>query len=424
LAQLEPLSEDPRTEACRARPPRQNLVGPAFVLLAFTLSLPTATGSIASVLALLAWVASGGWRCQWQRWRASPSAMWAVALLAMFLLATSYGEAPRADAWGVMGKYAKLLFLPVILMSLSDPRWRARALRAFLIGAVLASVLSYARFFGIVPARLAQGIVQGHIHFGTIEAFAAYAFARMAFEPGRRRWLYALLAALLSVDVIYVGIARTGYVALLALIVLLGAQRLGAKGVLAGAGTALLLAAIAFTAFPVARMRMEEGLQNLRQYERVEATHEGSLRENSWGLRLQFWRNTLRIISRHPVVGNGTGSMVVEYARIAPRDVDTSNPHNEFLNTTEQTGLIGLFLLLGLAAAAWREGLRLGALDRDFAHGVLVTIGVGSLFNSLLMDVNEGRFFVVMLGLLLAAGLQARLQACGGPSATGAVPLA
>lgn len=395
------------------RPPRQALLGPACVLLAFTLSLPTATGSIAAVLAMLAWAASGGWRCQWQRWRASASAMWATALLAMFLLATSYGHATHAGAWSVLGKYSKLLLLPVIVMGLTDPRWRARALGAFLIGAVVASLLSYVRFFGLVPAHLAESIVQGHIHFGTIEAFAAYAFARLAFEPGRRRWLYAGLAALLCMDVIYVGTGRTGYVVIFALIVLLGAQRLGVKGLLAGAATALLLAAVAFTVFPVARMRMDEGLQNLRQYERVQATHEGSLRENSWGLRLQFWRNTLHIIARHPIVGNGTGSMMVEYASVAPKDLDTSNPHNEFLNTTEQIGLIGLALLLGLAVAAWRDGRRLGAVDRDYAHAVLVTIGVGSLFNSLLMDVNEGRFFVVMLGLLLAAGVQRGAGASG-----------
>ena len=62
-------------------------------------------------------------------------------------------------------------------------------------------------------------------------------------------------------------------------------------------------------------------------------------------------------------------------------------------------------LLLGLAVAAWRDARGLPRLERDFAWGVLVTIGVGSLFNSLLMDVNEGRFFVVMLGVLLAASI-------------------
>ncbi|MDE2152768.1 MAG: hypothetical protein KGJ85_10580, partial [Betaproteobacteria bacterium] len=70
-------------------------------------------------------------------------------------------------------------------------------------------------------------------------------------------------------------------------------------------------------------------------------------------------------------------------------------------------------LLLGMAAAAWRDARGLDRMERDFAHGVLVTIGVGSLFNSLLMDVNEGRFLVVMLGLLLAASLGTGRRAGG-----------
>ncbi|MDE1957070.1 MAG: O-antigen ligase family protein, partial [Betaproteobacteria bacterium] len=389
----------------RARAPRMSILGPAAVLLAFTLSLPTATGSAAALLFLVAWLLCGGWAWQWRRLRASPTALWATALLLMFVLGMAYSSGTRAQQMEVMGKYAKLLLVPVLIVSVGDGPWRRRALQAFLWGAVLASALSYARFFGLVPGRWSDSIVQGHIHFGTIEAFAAYAFARMAFEPGRRRPLWVLLAALLAFDVVYVGIARTGYVIVLALIVLLGAQRLGARGLLAGGGLALLLAVVAFSAFPVARMRMEQGVQNLRQYQRAEADHDQNQVNSSWGLRLQFWSNTLRIIAQHPLVGSGTGSMDVQYTRVAPHDLHTSNPHNEYLNSAEQLGAVGLLLLLGMAAAAWRDARGLDRMERDFAHGVLVTIGVGSLFNSLLMDVNEGRFLVVMLGLLLAASL-------------------
>ncbi len=375
------------------------------MLLAFTLSLPTASGSVAAVLFLAAWLLSGGWRWQWRRWRASPTSIWATALLLMFVLGMSYSSGTHAQQADVMGKYAKLLLLPLLIVAVADDTWRQRAVRAFLWGAVLASALSYARFFGWVPQRWEASIVQGHIHFGTIEAFAAFAFARMAFEPGRRRVLWAVLAALLALDVLYVGIARTGYVIVLALVVLLGAQRLGFKGLVAGGLTALLLAGVAFTVFPVARMRMEQGVQNLRQYQRAEAEHDSALADTSWGLRLQFWTNTLHIIEQHPVIGNGTGSMDLQYTRVAPHDPHTANPHNEYLNTTEQLGVIGLLLLLGLAVAAWRDARGLPRLERDFAWGVLVTIGVGSLFNSLLMDVNEGRFLVVMLGILLAASV-------------------
>ena len=388
-----------------APPPRQWLVGPAAVLLCFTLSLPTALGSVALGLFALAWLAAGGWACQWQRWRASPTALWALALLLMFVVGMSYSSASHAQLGNFMGKYAKLLALVAMLGALTDARWQRRALQSFMVGSVIASALSYARFLGVVPAHLGDSVVQGHIHFGTIEAFAAYLFARQAFEPGPRRWLWGLLAALLAFDVIYICIARTGYVVLFALIVLLAAQRLGRKGVLAGGILALAFAAVSFTVFPTAKLRLEQGIQNLRQYERVEATHRGNLDQNSWGLRLQFWRNTLRIIALHPLRGSGTGSMPVEYARIAPQDLLTPNAHNEYLNTTEQVGLIGLVLLLGLGVAAWRDGARLMPVPRDATRAVLVTIGVGSLFNSLLMDVNEGRFFVVMLGVLLAASI-------------------
>lgn len=388
------------------RPPRQALVGPAAVLLCLTLSLPTALGSIALGLFALAWLAAGGWACQWQRWRASPTALWAAALLLMFGVGALYGSAPYHQAGDILGKYAKLLVLVALLGSLTEAVWQRRALHGFMLGAVVASLLSYARFAGLVPAGWADSVVQGHIHFGTIEAFAAYLFARQAFEPGPRRWLWALVAAALAFDVIYICIGRTGYVVLFALIVLLAGQRLGTRGVLVGGLVALVLAAVAFTAFPVARQRLDQGLQNLRQYERIEATHQGSLAGNSWGLRLRFWHVTLHIIEQRPLLGSGTGSLPGEYARVAPADLDTSNAHNEFLNTTEQIGLVGLFLLLGLGAAAWRDGARLTPLPRDAARAVLVTIGVGSLFNSLLMDVNEGRFLVVMLGVLLAASVR------------------
>lgn len=390
--------------------PRQQLLGAAAVLLAFSLSLPTAGGSVATVLFLLAWLTAGGWQLQWRRWRASPTAIWATALLGMFLLGISYSSATTADLGNFAGKYAKLLLLPAIIAGLSDVNWRRRALLAFLAGTVLASTLSYARFAGWIPERYARHVVQGHIHFGVIEAFAAYWFARLACERGPRRWLLALLAAMLAFDVIYIDIARTGYVVLFALIVLLAAQRLGRKGVALGAATALVLALVAFTAFPIARTRVQQGWQNLRQYQRIETTHSGSLADNSLGLRLQFWRNTWRIIERRPLLGSGTGSLPVEYGRIAPHDLRTSNAHNEYLNTTEQLGLVGLVLLLGLGVAAWREARRLDASQRDAAQAVLVTIGVGSLFNSLLMDVNEGRFLVVMLGLLLAAASSGRAR--------------
>jgi hypothetical protein len=51
------------------------------------------------------------------------------------------------------------------------------------------------------------------------------------------------------------------------------------------------------------------------------------------------------------------------------------------------------------------------SLERDVLQALMVTMAIGSLFNSLLLAVNAGRFFAVMLGLLLA-GVANRARPC------------
>lgn len=380
------------------------LIDLAAVLLVFTLPLPTAWGSIAVVLLLLAWPWSGRWTEQFQRWKAVPAAMWATALLLMFIIGASYSAGTQHGVINFMTKYAKLLLLPLLVMTMSNERWRQRAIHAFLVGAVLAAALSYARFLGWVPTRCQQSMVQGTIHFGTIMAFAAYFFARKAFASKRLAWLWTLTSACIAFDVLYTNRARTGYVVLFALVVLLAWQRFGWRGMMIGALASTLLAAVAFTTSPVAKRRLDEAISNVHAYAQRQHPHEGMLTGNSMGLRLQFWQNTLALIAKHPLFGTGTGSLHQDYKKlVAGTDTLVAvNPHNEYLGTTAQLGIVGLTLLLGMGASAWRQGLKLPSVDRDAVQAVIATVAIGSLFNSLLLDVNEGRFFVVMLGLLLA----------------------
>ena len=81
----------------------------------------------------------------------------------------------------------------------------------------------------------------------------------------------------------------------------------------------------------------------------------------------------------------------------------TRNPHNQYLLTASQVGLVGLalLLLLVLTAVALRESAA-GRTGPDLARGLVLTIVVGSLFNSLLIDHTESMFFAWMSGLLYA----------------------
>jgi O-antigen ligase len=125
--------------------------------------------------------------------------------------------------------------------------------------------------------------------------------------------------------------------------------------------------------------------------------------DTSTGLRLEFYRNSLRLLKEHPWIGTGTGSFAQDYLAVTQdKQFATRNPHNEYLNIAIQFGLLGLVILLGMFVVHWWTSFRLQGLRQYFAQAVLLSIVVGSLFNSWLMDVTQGCFYVFLTALLFA----------------------
>jgi O-antigen ligase len=83
--------------------------------------------------------------------------------------------------------------------------------------------------------------------------------------------------------------------------------------------------------------------------------------------------------------------------------VATDNPHNQYLLTGVELGVVGLFGLLGLFIVQWRMAARLPpGQERMLAFALLLSITTGCLFNSFLADHSEGLFYVWATALLCA----------------------
>jgi O-antigen ligase len=128
----------------------------------------------------------------------------------------------------------------------------------------------------------------------------------------------------------------------------------------------------------------------------------------SAGQRVEFYKNTFKLISQHPIFGGGTGSLESEYSKIseAQRSMQkrVPNPHNQYLLTTQELGVIGLIALLVFWFIPWRMSYQLKSVEQAKAlRGLVITITTGSLFNSLLLDAGEGKFYCLMAGVLLSA---------------------
>lgn len=381
----------------------QDLVGPLVVLAAFALPLPTAWGSFALAFLLTIPFLRGQWNQQWIRLRSVRSAWLALTLLGLYALGAAYSNAPSAQISNFLGKYAKLLIIPILVASLDSEKWRRRAIGAFLVATMFAMAVSYARLFGLLPLfadpNQPYAAFQNRITFGTYLAFATYLFTWRSIHDRSHRWMWVTAALVSGVCVLMVNNARTGYVILFALVILLFFQKYRFKGIALGIITVSLISSVAMMASPIGRERVMRTIQHYEIYEAGKGA-----KETSTGLRLEFYKYSFKAILKHPLLGSGTGSFPSEYAKAiaGSTDVRTSNPHNEYLLTAVQLGLLGLAVLILLGQSIWNAAQRLPDPSKAALEGLLVTISVGCLFNSQLLDAGEGRFFVVIAGLLLS----------------------
>ena len=123
----------------------------------------------------------------------------------------------------------------------------------------------------------------------------------------------------------------------------------------------------------------------------------------SSGLRLEFYTNTLSIIAAHPLTGVGTGGFSKAYAQQVQGSgkSETHNPHNEFLHIAVQIGIIGLLVLIALFWRQWRDAKYLDTpMEQALARGLVLTMLLGCMVNSLLLDHAEGLFYAWLSGLL------------------------
>lgn len=375
------------------------------VAAAFSLVLPTAWISLFLLLFTACWILSGNFASKWSRVRAHPAAMAAMALFALYGVGAVYSVASWQEAIAFWGKYHKLLYIPIIVSLLDDPLWRRRAAAAFFWGMLLVLAISWLKWLGWVPhTDIGQGYIvfKGRIAHNIFMAFTFYLALQRAHQGEPRCWLWAGVALLAAANILFLVNGRTGQLLLPVMLLFFAAQHWGWRG---AATAAASMAALA-TAF--ALFFGPERLQQMRLYQvqqEIEAHQHDGPAQTSSGQRLEFYENTLAIAAERPFFGWGTGSFQTVYAWYAQRNsfaTVTANPHNEYLLIAQQLGLAGLAMLLGMGWLTWRAANRLAADDAERLRALVLLIGMGALFNSLLLDAGEGKFFCLMAGIYLS----------------------
>ena len=176
-------------------------------------------------------------------------------------------------------------------------------------------------------------------------------------------------------------------------------QRLGNKQRLLAAFI-VILSLTAYVNFADKSNRMFEAVTSTQAY--LKPVPEQT--ESSMGLRYTFWKNSLKLINEKPFLGYGTGSYQKEYYRLVQGvGPESKNPHNEFFMIGVQLGLLGLTIYLSFLISQYYYAKKLQNENKWLAQGLLLSLIITSMFNSPLMDHNEGHWFATMIALCFAS---------------------
>lgn len=376
------------------------------VALGASIPVSTALDGVLFVLVLLAWAASGAVREKLAALRANPAALAALAFLGLLMLGVAWSPDVR-EGWYYMGKYKDLLLIAALGGFFFTAREKALALSAFLAAMALSLVLSYAIWLGFSPfegkylrAPDNPTAFKLHITHGILMSLAAFLAGIRALRETRRAWriAYAAGALLAAFNVLFMIAGRTGYVVFAALLLYFCAAHWRWRGLaFAGLAGAAVIAAGYLAQAPLFG-RSVTAAAELQQW------RAGRGHETSTGLRMNYYKTTVSIIRDAPVFGVGTGGFVGAYStKVRGTDLpESNNPHNQYLLTTAQLGIVGLAALLAMFALMWRQAGRLEPDAALAARALVLTIAVGSLLNSLLIDHTEGLLFAWMAGVLFS----------------------
>jgi O-antigen ligase len=335
-----------------------------------------------------------------------------VALAVLAIAGMMWSEVAWPERFSGVTPFLKLLVVPLLFAQFSRSGRTETVLVAFFASAsVLLAVSCLLVVFPQIlwPVEMPGVPVKDYIIQSAEFVLCCFVLLDRAITAWARSrttsMLLAGVALLFLGDVVFVALSRTSVVVIVVLYALLGLRHFERRALAVFVGAGVALAAVTWTASPYLRNRVTHVATEL------DGSH-ADPNETSAGARLAFWKMSVTVIRDAPLLGHGTGSIKEMFDRVAAADPTAAKgattPHNQFLATAIQTGLVGALLMLAMWAAQFRMFLLLGPMAWVGLTAVTQNI-VSSLFNSHLSDFSNGWLYVFALGI--AGGAVLRKQA-------------
>jgi O-antigen ligase len=385
------------------------------ILEVVALLISTAATEVFEILIFLTIIGFGELRRRTFRALRQPMVMMALAVYCMVTIGIFYGVATFSESVDLWGSWRKMLLVPMVAAVYDDPAWKQRFLSVFISIAVIGALLSCAGYPLGIGNKFGPGIL---IHnwatqgmFFAVACFSCLVLLRFPLQSlFADKRLLAATAMILLLNIILITPGRSGYLALIVLIMVFIFFSLPRKTGLVLMVLAPVLIVSLLLVSPVSHEKLSKGIEELNTYEEDRVP-------TSMGLRLILWKNTITMLKRYenPLFGYGTAGFETAYADLMNekettgkrrwQDMPIHDPHNQYLGILFEYGIAGLLLFLLFIGSFFRQPA--GKPYYILGIGVLLAWCATSLFSAHFTTSMEGRFLLIWCSAMLAADRRA-----------------
>ena len=340
-----------------------------------------------------------------------------AVLVTIFLLTLSFTwtVAPPFEALASLVKHGKLILIVLVMMLIRSRYEAAIVLATFGLSQAFLLLSSWMLFVQLpVPWATSQmalkeyAVFSSYLDQGIISAvFAAVCWHLRQFIPGRWGPRFAIFLSLIALaNVFFILSGRSGHIVAIFLLSLAIMWELPKRHRLIIIFLPFILAVGLFFSSSKVNDRVTLLQNEVQSYSTDPQTNTSS------GVRLRFWITSLHAIRQHPFMGTGVGSWTNEYNRLqrgnnpSHKDVEKNgNPHQEYLLWGVQLGIPGIMLIVFMMVAIFRDSKKMDESIARATQSTLLALTIACFFNASIYDAQIGDFFCILLGLLLAFGL-------------------
>jgi len=364
-----------------------------------------------------------------------PACSFPLAMVGIAILGTTWADGiPWSDRLHALEKVVKLLWLLPFYVHFQKSTSTTSVFVAYVTSNLLLLFLSFSVFllpnFAVLFGKKDPGVpFKNYIDQSQAFAFIAVVLLGVAAESlrsQRRRLAFLCLAGALAffADLAFINIARTAFLYLPAMLVLLALRYARSRISFAiFAGICVAVAGLSTTS-PNLQSKVSRLLKEFGAFETNTSVVEGF--PAGGAERLEFWRKSIGFIRSAPILGHGTGSTKKLFAAAAigqsgiiAKVVD--NPHNQTLAVTIQWGIVGctaLYAMWGAHFLMFLGGLKWSQGNLLTWIGLLAVVQnvLSSVFNSHIFDFYQGWLYVLTVAIVGGTIQAANARAATTPS--------